>query len=166
MDRPTGITVLGILYIIAGIVWIVLAAFIGALSSSFMGSSMMGGMAAIGGFIAGIAAIAAIIEFVIAGALFSGKSWGRIIVIVLSIIDLIIEVISLIAANGFAIVFIILDLVVLYYMWRPHVISYFKGSSNLKRCIYCGYLAETEIELHNHHISCEKKKQYDSKQSN
>lgn len=161
MDRPTGVTILGVLYIIAGIVWISLAVLIGVLSSSFMGSSMMGGMAAIGGFIAGVAAIAAIIEFIIVGALFSGKSWGRIIVIVFAIIDLIIEVISLFGMNVFAIVFIILDVIVLYYMWRPHVIEYFKGSRRHKMCVYCGYLAESERELHNHHIICEKKKQHD-----
>ena len=164
MDRPTGITVLGVLYVLAGIAWIAMAFMMGALSSSFLGNSMMGGMAAIGGMVTGIAVIVAAIEFVIAGALFSGKSWGRTIVIVLVIIDLIIQVMSIFGMNVFGIAFIILDLVVLYYMWRPHVIEYFKGTSGYKTCIYCNYMAKDSRDLHNHQLDCQKKKEYDSKE--
>lgn len=128
MSRPTGITILGIFYILGGMVWMFLALMFGVISVGFMGSSMMSGLAGIGGAIAGIAVIVAIIEFVIAGALFSGKSWGRIIVIIFAILDLISQAVSLLAGNIFGIVFVILDLIVLYYMWRPHVIRYFKGT--------------------------------------
>lgn len=103
-----------------------------------MGAAMLGvsggmgyfGMfsAALGGIFLIIFGILAVIEFVIAGALFSGKHWGRIIVIVLSIISLIIGLVSIVG-NLFSILSIILDVVVLWYMWRPHVIAYFNGIS-------------------------------------
>jgi len=68
--------------------------------------------------------ILAVIEFVIAGALFSGKPWGRMIVIVLSVIGLVMGLASIVG-NPFSILNIILDVFVLWYMWRPHVIAYF-----------------------------------------
>lgn len=163
MSRPTGITILGVLYILAGIAWLAVAVFLGAVSSSFMNSSMMGGMAALGGMITGIAVIVATIEFVIAGALLSGKSWARILVIILVIIDLILQLISLFGMNVFAVIFIVLDVIVLYYMWRPHVIAYFKGTnySNsrqpLFKCEYCGFPAVRYEDIVHHMQSCSKK---------
>ena len=126
--RPTGITILGILYIILGIGFLLGAAFFGVLSASFMQSSVLSGFGAIGGFIAIFMIIAAIIEFVIAGALFSGKSWGRTIVMIFAILDIIFQGGSLLVGNVGGVLAIILDLIVLYYMWRPHVIRYFKGT--------------------------------------
>ena len=129
MGRPTGITILGIFYMLGGIVWIFLALMFGVISVGFMGSSMMSGLAGLGGAIAGIAVFVAIIEFVIAGALFSGKSWGRIVVIIFAILDLIGQAASLLAGNIFGIIFGILDLIVLYYMWRLHVMEYFQAKN-------------------------------------
>jgi hypothetical protein len=77
--------------------------------------------------------IIAIIEFVIAAALFSGKSWGRKVVIAFFIIDIILELFTLAAGSAFAVIFIILDIIVLYYIWRPHVREYFEGTSYNQR---------------------------------
>jgi zinc ribbon protein/predicted membrane protein DUF2127 len=130
--RPTGITILAILQLVIGIFFAIAAIGIEAISS-MGGMSGMRGMSYFGemtgavvGFIAVILMIMAVVAFIISGALFSGKRWGRTIVIIFSIIDLIFEAVSIIGGNGFAIVGIILDLVILYYMWRPHVISYFQ----------------------------------------
>ena len=106
-----------------------------AIGASLLGgSSGMGYMgmfsAALGGIFLIIFGILAVIEFIIAGALFSGKHWGRIIVIVLSIISLIIGLVS-IMGNPFSILSITLDVIVLWYMWRPHVITYFNGASQI-----------------------------------
>ncbi len=129
MSRPTGVVVLGTLYIIAGLVWLIFAIVFGVISSGLLGGTFSGGGEIVVGIIAGIATIAAAFEFIIAAALFSGKNWGRIIVIVFAIIDMIAQLASIAAANFFAFVFIILDLVVLYYMWRPHVIEYFQAKN-------------------------------------
>jgi hypothetical protein len=125
LQRPTGITILAVLELIAGIIFIITAIAIGTIAS-MGGPSMFGMMAsAVGGFIAAILVILAIFSFIISGALFSGKRWGRTIVIIFSIIDLILNAISIAGGNVFAIVDIILNLIILYYMWRPHVIAYF-----------------------------------------
>lgn len=96
-QRPLGITVLGIIFIIFGIWMAVAAAMIGTLTAMIASSSpmignmmgtysnMMGSMVSVfGGVIAVFIGIFAAVEFAIAWALFSGKNWGRITVIVLS----------------------------------------------------------------------------------
>lgn len=136
-DRPTGITVLGILQIIIGIILAISAAFLGAFSGMIgnmmyqhMDNNMMWGMGpdflgTLGGVIAIFLGILAGISFLIAWALFSAKRWGRTLVIVFSIIDLVFAAASLFSGNGFGVASIILDAIILYYMWRPHVIAYF-----------------------------------------
>jgi len=121
------------------------------------GMGMMGMMpAALGAGFLVLFGILAIIEFVIAGALFSGKPWGRIVVIVLSIISLIMGIIS-VFGNPFSIFTIILDIVVLWYMWRPHVIEYFGGTYrgySVPKGFYCKHcgLKSDSLDMLQHHI--------------
>ncbi len=129
MKRPTGITILGILYVLSGIVMVILAIVMGVFSSMAGSTYLSSNFSVFGGLIALVLGIVAIIQFTIAGALFSGKSWARKLVIIFVIIDLIFEAVSLFAGNVLGIIFIILDIIVLYYMWRPHVIAYFKGTN-------------------------------------
>ena len=130
-SRPTGITILGILEIISGVVLAIAAAVFGAFSGMIgnMMYNMMPEMGAFMGMFGGILAlvfgILAAISFLVAWALFSAKRWGRTIVIIFSIIDLVLEAVSLISGNFFGIASIVLDAIILYYMWRPHVIAYF-----------------------------------------
>ncbi len=124
--RPTGITVLGILQIIAGILFAAFAAMIGTMSGVMGGFSHFGEMASIvGGAVMAVLAVLAAFSFLIASALFSGKKWGRTIVIVFSLVNLVMNAASMTVGNVFSIGGIILNGVVLYYMWRPHVIAYF-----------------------------------------
>lgn len=125
-SRPTGVTILGALYIIGGLIATAGALLAGVAASALAGIPFG---TAIGGLLAMFFGIIALIEFVIAAGLLSGRSWGRKVVIVLSIIDLILEAVTLLGGNIFAIAFIILDIIVLYYMWRPHVKAYFEGAS-------------------------------------
>ena len=128
MSRPLGVTLLGILHLIGGSGSLVMAA-AGAAILGVSGGMGYFGMfsAALGGIFLILFGILAVIEFVIAGALFSGKPWGRIIVIILSIISLIMGLVTIIG-NTFSLLSIILDVIVLWYMWRPHVITYFGAS--------------------------------------
>jgi len=125
-NRPTGITILGILEIISGVVFSAAAIIAGAVAGVGHMIPMMGGvMAALGGIFAAIFVIFAIISFLIAGALFSGKRWGRTIVIIFSIIGLVLAVGSLGSGNVSGITPFVLHGIILYYMWRPHVMVYF-----------------------------------------
>jgi len=125
MYRPTGITILGILHLIGGGASLIMATVGAAMLGVSNNMGNFGMMAAgFGSMFLIIFGILAAIEFVIAGALFSGRPWGRIIVIVLSIIGLIVGFVSMVG-NLYSILSMILNGVVLWYMWRPHVIAYF-----------------------------------------
>ncbi len=130
-ERPTGITVFGIIYIIFGILMLMTVTMMVAFTSMMGGYSsvignMMGSTMTVFGGVIGIGVgILASIEFMLAVALFAGKRWGRITIIVLSIIDLIVHCLTLALGNLFAIPHIVLDLIVLFYMWKHSVVSYF-----------------------------------------
>ena len=67
------------------------------------------------------------INWGIAGALFSGKPWGRIIVRILAIIGLIFGGVSLAGGNMSAIFPMILNGIIIWYLGRENVIKYFHG---------------------------------------
>lgn len=129
-QRPTGVTILAILYILGGIFFTVVGTAVvlvvdelGAIIPTLGSVAPLVLRAA-----ASILFIVAAIEFVIGAALLSGKSWGRKIVIILAIINLILEVTTIVVAgNFFGVVGMIIDGIVLFYMWRPHVREYFEG---------------------------------------
>lgn len=159
MQRPLGITILAILYILGGIGGAIAAIVFGVFSTimgGMMMSPMIGTAAIFGGIISAIFAGVAVLGFLIAGCLLSGKSWARKTVIIFVVIDLVLEFVSVFGGNMFGIPMMILDFFVLYYLYRPHVMEYF-GDAPYKTCTYCGYIAKDDRELHNHLISCEKK---------
>lgn len=137
VSRPVGITILAVLQLIIGIFTLLAAIGIGAISTmggvtSMNGIMGMHGMPSFGqmgtvfgGFLAVFFAILSISAFIVSGALFSGKRWGRTLVIIISIINLITGGVSVVGGNVGEIAGMILNLVILYYMWRPHVIAYF-----------------------------------------
>jgi hypothetical protein len=137
-ERPTGVTILGIIHIVFAILMVATVVMVVTFATMESFSSMMGGsfspmiesmmgntMTVFAGFIAGGVGILAAIEFVIAWALFSGKSWGRIAVMALAMADFIIHCATLVVGNLFAIPHIILDLITFFYMWKPNVVAYF-----------------------------------------
>ena len=105
--RPLGVAILAILQILTGIVYLVgggvLSAALAILGTGF--ASLLGG----------IFVIIGIIEIIIGLALFTGKSWARILVLIGAIIDLI----------GFPIG-TIFGIILLVYFTRPKVVAYFK----------------------------------------
>jgi len=131
MKTPTGINVLGILYILSGVGMALLTVFVWIVANStnlpFVGNAFNIFDRYFGEYAVLVLGIVAIIQFVIASALFSGKSRGRTIVIIFTISDLIFETILLFVGNVMGISFLVLDSIVLYYMWRPHVLAYFNG---------------------------------------
>ncbi|WKT57629.1 hypothetical protein QVH35_09835 [Candidatus Nitrosotenuis chungbukensis] len=123
---PTGIIVLGMLQIILGIILAVFAVMVMVMSSMMGNYSYFGDMTSIiGGAVTVVLMVLAAFSFLIASALFSGKKWGRTIVIVFSIVNLVMDAASMMVGNVFGIGGMILNGIVLYYMWRPHVIAYF-----------------------------------------
>jgi len=113
--RPFGVTLLAILEIISGAIAIVGGIFFvtiaGMLDLDFLG--------AMSGIVAGALVALGVASFVMAWGLLGGKPWAWTATLVLTIISVIFE---LAAAN---IIGLIIDAIVLYYLFRPHVKSFF-----------------------------------------
>lgn len=130
-ERPAGVTILGVTYIIFGVLMIMAVAMVATFtpmmrSYSSMLNDMMGNTMTVfaGVVVVGVGVLAAI-EFTIAWALFNGKNKGRTTVIILSMIDFIIHCVTLFVGNVFAIPHIVLDLITFFYMWKPNVVEYY-----------------------------------------
>ncbi len=124
--RPTGVTILAVLEIISGIISVVAGAVLGTVVG-MMGMGMTGNeYGALMGILGGFVMALGIISFVMAWGLLKGKSWAWTITLVLTIISLITNLPSL------NIIGLIINGVILYYLFRPHVKAYFgKGSQTL-----------------------------------
>ncbi len=69
--------------------------------------------------------------FFVAWGLLTGKSWAWTITLILTVIDIAMGLISIIA-NPASIIGLIINGIILYYLFRPHVKAYFgKGSAVL-----------------------------------
>ena len=117
--RPTGVTILAILEIISGIIAIAG----GALLTTFAGIMGLDILGAFGGVVGGIVIALGIASFVMAYGLMKGKSWAWTITLILTIISLLFDGLS------FNVIGIIIDVIILYYLTRPHVKVYF-GKAN------------------------------------
>lgn len=121
-ERPVGIIILAILMVLGGISWL------GAASAAFMGAGAAA-MVPVVGFLAGgllvvigvVAVLLGILSFFVAYGLWVGRGWAWSIAILLSILAIIIGVLSL--PGG--IINIIIGIIVVYYLTRPHVKAYF-----------------------------------------
>lgn len=135
--RPTGVTVIAILIIIGGIL-LLLAGIAGvAVGSLFISSQIIGlGFVIIGAIILAVG----IGYLVVSYGLLKGKRWSWTITVILLFIGIAIDVVSIIIFGSFAINMdtssflttnsgsiagIIISVIILYYLYRPHVKSYF-----------------------------------------
>ena len=124
--RPFGVTILAILTIIAGIAFLangVTAATIAPfLSATNTSQTLLVGLS-VG---AGVALLAlGIAYFVMAYGLLKGKGWAWTITVLLSYIGIALGLVSIVTGHVGAIFNVIINALILYYIYRPHVKSYF-----------------------------------------
>ncbi len=96
-------------------------------------SALLGGMAGVVVAVLVVSIIVIILgiaSFVVAWGLFKGKSWARKITIILAIIIVITSIASIVGGNPVHIVSLIVYGVILYYMYRPDVRTYFGKVKN------------------------------------
>ena len=144
--RPLGVTIVSILMIVNGIILVgggVWAAYFipnlithqltGNLSNITDGNQLAPQLStsitsAIVGVVmvtAGIAMALGIASFVLSWGLLKGKGWAWIITVILAIISLVFSIIGLASGSIPNIISMIINGVILYYMYRPEVKSYF-----------------------------------------
>jgi uncharacterized membrane protein (DUF2068 family) len=151
--RPTGVTIIVVLAIIAGILLIfgglalvALAPFISQIklndgidtSNTSISINVNGTVVTIpknalfvlGGFIGILGAMLialGIADFVVAWGLWKGKGWAWIVTIIINIISVVLNIISIVAGSLGSIGSLIINGVLIYYLYRPNVKSYFNS---------------------------------------
>lgn len=138
--RPTGVTIIGILSIIGGLVMLIggislvtLAAVLpilpmsddqinSQLATAGMSPAMLSMVSSATG---GLLLILGIASLVVAYGLFKAKKWAWSISVVLSIISIAMGIVSIVTGNFGSIASIAISGVILYYLYRPHVKAYF-----------------------------------------
>jgi hypothetical protein len=149
--RPVGVTIIAILAIIGGILllfggiaFVVLAPILSQISvndnnnglnSSFSlninGTDVTvpkNALFLFGGFmgiIGGMLIVIGIAGFVVAWGLLSGKGWAWIVTIIVAIISIILNLVVVIAGGLESIIGLIIYGIIIYYLYRPSVKSYF-----------------------------------------
>lgn len=77
------------------------------------------------GVIGGVFIVVGIASFVVAWGLLKGKVWAWIVTIIITIISIVLNIISIIAGSIESIVGLIINGIIIYYLYRPSVKSYF-----------------------------------------
>ncbi len=132
MQRPTGVTILGVLAYI-GAVCLLIGGAVSFIAGSFLTQiiHMPGsGLAAAAGAIVGVVFIMFAVLYGVTGyGLMALKNWGRIIAIMLMILGVVFGIIGLLgsfalfmmSAFVFRIVMLAIDAWILWYLFQPHV---------------------------------------------
>jgi uncharacterized membrane protein (DUF2068 family) len=149
--RPTGVAIIAILTIIGGVLLlfggiglVALAPFIGQInvndgsntSNSSLSLNINGTIVTVpnnalfvlGGFIGilgGMLIILGLSSFEVTWGLLKGKAWAWIVTIIITIISVVLNVISIVAGSIESIVGLIINGIIIYYLYRPSVKSYF-----------------------------------------
>jgi hypothetical protein len=111
-QRPIGVTIIAVLAILGGIAF--LASGLGTLLIPLIGIFIGSGL-----FILGLA------YFLMAYGLWNGKSWAWTLTLILSGIGIIVGIGSIVVGNIGSIFHIIINVIVIYYLYRPNVKAFF-----------------------------------------
>ena len=128
-ERPLGVTVIaalallgGALEILGGIVAILLGASFGAMAG-YKGMGAFG--AALGTAVGGSLLIGGIITLAIGWGLWNGKGWAWWLAVILAGLGVLGSLLGLLSAPVISIVYLVIELVILWYFFKPHVKDYF-----------------------------------------
>ena len=129
--RPTDVTILGVLFIIAGSFTL-----LGGQTAFAQGSGLI--LTVLGVLLIPLGIeILCIASFVVAYSLFEGKRWAWSVALVLSIIGLVVNVISLVTASmlpmAAALVGVAVNAIVLYYLSKRNVRQYFGNKAGARK---------------------------------
>jgi hypothetical protein len=125
-QRPTGIAILAILGFIGGIIGLLGGAlFLEVGSSGILSSYGIGMFSGLISLLGGIIIVIGLFAIFVSWGMWSGKSWAWYLAVVLYAIGLITGLVLLVVGALLGVVSLLIDLLLLWYMFRPHVKAYF-----------------------------------------
>ena len=122
--RPTGVTVLAILELFGGIITI-LFGMAAIVSSTFLnpyGYAVVAGLAVASG---GALVLFGVLAVVVGYGMWSGKGWSWTLAVVLYGLGVVFSLVYIAVGLWSNILALAIDLLILWYLWRPHVKAYF-----------------------------------------
>ncbi len=130
-SRPTGVTILAILEVLEGLFGIL--AGLGLLAAgAILGTgmfeipAMLGALAgALVGALGLMMLVFGIVSFLLAYGLWNGRRWAWTWTLVFAVIGLIFGVLQMLGSPGSGIVQVIISGIIIYYLYRPYVKTYF-----------------------------------------
>lgn len=117
-ERPLGVTILGILWILTGLMWLILA---------FLGGAVLTiiGLEALGAIIGVLLFILGIIDIFLGIGCFMGWGWVWIIGVIFMVINILVGLVILFLDVVTGLVAIIIAVIILWYLFQPNVKAYF-----------------------------------------
>jgi hypothetical protein len=125
-ERPFGVVILVILEVLGALGLLGIGGLLVAGGGFFAMLGTIPGLEFIAGLIVAVGAILlllGIISLIVAWGLWTGQGWAWTLAIVLTIISLIISIPGALAGVG--VIGLIIDIIILYYLTRPHVKAFF-----------------------------------------
>jgi len=117
--RPLGVTIIGILWILAG--------FLMAVGAGVGGAALaVIGLGALGAMVGVIFVIIGLVFIALGIGCFKGWPWVWPVGVIFTIVALIINLLSIVSLPAGAIIGIIFDIIVLWYLFQPQVKAWFK----------------------------------------
>jgi len=112
-SRPLGVTIIAILAVIGGI------------GSVLSGFAIIAIIPLLGIIFGGLLIIIGLAYFVVAYGLWKGLNWAWNITLIVSVIGIIVGLGSIVVGNVGALFHLIVNVIVIYYLYRPNVKAYF-----------------------------------------
>lgn len=116
-DRPLGVTIIGILWILLGICVLLAGTVFGAVFTLIAG--------VFGIVLGAIVIIIGLITLVLGLGCFKGWSWVWILGVIITGLNLLMGLIGLIFTGGVSVISLLLSIIILYYLFQPSVKAWF-----------------------------------------
>jgi hypothetical protein len=117
-ERPLGVTILGVLWIIGGLLAII-GGIIGGAVLSIVGLGGIGAAIGITLFVIGI------IDLLLGIGCFKAWPWVWVVGVIITAISILIGIASLFTTGASALLGIVIAAIILYYLFQPQVKAYF-----------------------------------------
>jgi hypothetical protein len=112
-NRPLGVTIIAILAVLGGI------------GSFLSGLTVLAIIPILGIIFGGILIIIGLAYFAVAYGLWKGLRWAWILTLIVSVIGIIVGLGSIVVGNVDSLFHVIVNAIVIYYLYRPNVKAYF-----------------------------------------
>jgi lysylphosphatidylglycerol synthetase-like protein (DUF2156 family) len=112
-NRPLGVTIIAILAVLGGI------------GSFLSGLTVLTIIPILGIIFGGILIIIGLAYFAVAYGLWKGLRWAWILTLIVSVIGIIVGLGSIVVGNVGSLFHVIVNAIVIYYLYRPNVKAYF-----------------------------------------